>query len=367
MVMIVDSHVHTFPYMGGASGFRSPEDHLQRLQRGVCSSINPPFRTRDNSPVQGQTLWDGKDPTPNGLSKVGFRATKYGRFEWTTDTEELYLQYFAPSLVDNISTAEYMVAEMDYAGVDMCVLQNHPMYGRLNDFFADCVRQYPDRFIGLGNIHEGQAHTDEQLSELHRCAEDLRHKGLFYQVGGFWENGYRDNVDDPKYAPFWEEVRKLGLVLYWDPSPVAFPSAEAYTEQMERMYRVQQRHPGIPTVLVQAFPLGYFARDGRYQLPQVAHDLAKLPNFLMEIAYPISHGREWEYPYAETYPLIHQLYDWFGPERLIWGSDMPNVIRFCTYRQSYEYFRHCDFLAPAELDLLLGGNLTRLFGLTPRA
>ncbi len=364
--MIIDSHVHTFPYIGGASGFKSQEDHLKRLQRGVCSSINPPFRKRDNSPVRERTLWDGKDASPTGLTKVGFRAGKFGRFEWTSEKEDLYLQYFAPSLIDNISTAEYMVAEMDYAGVDACVLQNHPLYGRNNDFFVDCVKQFPDRFIALGNIHEGNANTDEELQELHRCSESLGLKGLFYQVGGFWENNYNDNVDDAKYDVLWDLVRKLGLVLYWDPAPVAFPSAEAYTDQMERMYKVLQRHPGIPTVLVQAFPLGFYAPEGRYQLPDVAHRLAKLPDFLIEIAYPISYGGIWEYPYSESRPLIHQLYDWFGPDRLVWGSDMPNVLRFSTYKQSYQYLRHCDFMTSAELDLLLGDNLARLFGVTSK-
>jgi predicted TIM-barrel fold metal-dependent hydrolase len=130
------------------------------------------------------------------------------------------------------------------------------------------------------------------------------------------------------------------------------------------MYKVLERHPGIPTVLVQAFPLGYYAQDGKYKLPDVAHRLAKLPKFLIEIAYPISYGGIWEYPYAEARPLIRQLRDWFGAERLVWGSDMPNVIRFCTYRQSYQFFKHCDFLSESEMDLLLGDNLANLFGIT---
>ncbi|NLA59989.1 MAG: amidohydrolase [Firmicutes bacterium] len=362
--MIIDSHVHTFPFMGGASGHRSAEEHLRRLQRGCYSSINAPYWKRDLSPVKERTLWDGKDPSPAGMANVGFKAVRYGRFEWTTDKGDIALQYFAPSLIDNICTAEYMVAEMDYAGVDCCVLQNHPIYGRLNDFFADCVAQYPDRFIALANVHEGRAHTDEELAELDRCIKTLKMKGIFYQVGEFWENGYKDNVDDEKYEIFWDTVEKAGLVLFWDPAPVAFPSAEAYTDQMERMYKVLERHPGIPTVLVQAFPLGYYAQDGKYKLPDVAHRLAKLPKFLIEIAYPISYGGIWEYPYAEARPLIRQLRDWFGAERLVWGSDMPNVIRFCTYRHSYQFFKHCDFLSESEMDLLLGDNLANLFGIT---
>ncbi len=361
--MIIDSHVHTFPYMGGASGFDSPAEHLRKIQRVMYGSINRPRRKRDNAEVTVQTLWNEVDKGPAGLCDVNFRVGKFGRLEWTAGGEDLWLQYFAPSLENNESSAEYIVAEMDYAGVDIGVLQNAAVYGLLNDFFADCIRRYPDRFIGLAQVREALAHTDAQLSELHRSVESLGLKGLFYHVVGFWDNDYKDNPDDAKYDVFWEEVRRLGLVLFWDPAGVPFPSAAAYTDQLHRMQRVLERHPGIPTVLVQALPLGYYARDGRYELPDVVFALAESPDFALELAYPISYGGIYEYPYVELQTPIQQLYDWFGPAKLVWGSDMPNVLRFCTYRQSYAYLRHCRFLGPSDLELILGGNLARLFGL----
>ena len=43
---------------------------------------------------------------------------------------------------------------------------------------------------------------------------------------------------------------------------------------------------------------------------------------------------------------------------------MPNVERFCTYRQSLDYVRrHCAFLSATEKDAVLGGNIAELFGL----
>ena len=49
---------------------------------------------------------------------------------------------------------------------------------------------------------------------------------------------------------------------------------------------------------------------------------------------------------------------------MMWGSDMPNVERFCTYRQSLDYVRrYCEFLIGHEMDLILGGNAARLYGL----
>jgi hypothetical protein len=43
---------------------------------------------------------------------------------------------------------------------------------------------------------------------------------------------------------------------------------------------------------------------------------------------------------------------------------MPNVERFCTYRQSLDYVRrYCAFLSAAEKNAVLGGNAAQLLGL----
>jgi predicted TIM-barrel fold metal-dependent hydrolase len=56
--------------------------------------------------------------------------------------------------------------------------------------------------------------------------------------------------------------------------------------------------------------------------------------------------------------------DLFGAGKLVWGSDMPNVERFCTYKQCVDYVRrHCAFLSAAEKDRILGGNAAELMHL----
>ena len=40
---------------------------------------------------------------------------------------------------------------------------------------------------------------------------------------------------------------------------------------------------------------------------------------------------------------------------------MPNVERYCTYRQSREYMKYCSFIPPHHMELIWGENLVRLF------
>ena len=81
-----------------------------------------------------------------------------------------------------------------------------------------------------------------------------------------------------------------------------------------------------------------------------------------EILIPILMGGVWEYPYAEAQPYIRAYYERIGPDRLIWGSDLPNVERHCTYEQSLGHLsRHCDFILPAHMAKITGENTRSLF------
>ncbi len=47
----------------------------------------------------------------------------------------------------------------------------------------------------------------------------------------------------------------------------------------------------------------------------------------------------------------------------MWGTDMPIVTRFWSYRQNIDFIRgYCDFLSSDELDAILGGTTARLLG-----
>ena len=68
------------------------------------------------------------------------------------------------------------------------------------------------------------------------------------------------------------------------------------------------------------------------------------------------------YPHPALQPLVRALYDAVGPRRLVWGSDSPVIDQFMTYRQSLVIFReHTPYISIDEKNLVLGGNLARLF------
>jgi predicted TIM-barrel fold metal-dependent hydrolase len=333
------------------------------LQLYMGAHGEPVRRSRDHSQVSTQALHGGALDSPASLRDVEFRVGRYGRFEWTVDREDLYIQFMPPSLQTMESPAEFMLQQMSRAGVDVGILQNARLYGRLNEFFADAVKRYPTKFIGLADVEEATAHTDEQIEKLRHAVRELGLRGLYYANRGLFTIGYTHMFDDRIFDPFWEEVRGLRIPVFWEIAGVPDPaSAALLLAEVERLNRWADRWSGIPSVWTHGFHPQLLA-----EMPEPLDALLRREQFLVEILYPIHWARTHEYPFPELRPAIETLYRRVGGERLIWGSDMPNVERNCTYRQSLHYLRIVaeGVIPAADMDRVLGLNALRLLGEAP--
>jgi predicted TIM-barrel fold metal-dependent hydrolase len=329
--------MHIFQSLGGPAGFESVERHMTYV-KGYNSM--PIRRKRDGTLVSAPMDWDRVD---------AFRCDRFGRYEWSLDGYEYYVQQFSPSLQTMESSPEFVLAQMEHVGIDVCVLQHDNTYGRYNELFSETMRTYPGRFLGLAKIEEAEATTSAQIGALHHCAEDLALPGLFFQQSGF-PDGTSTIWSDAAFAPFWDHVRALGLVVYLH-GVRDYPAAT----------RLARRYP--ETWFMTGLPASRFAREGHHHIPEAIAEMLALPNVLAEIC-PIAYGFYCEYPYREMHPTIQPLYEAFGGTKFCWGSDMPNLERFCTYLQGLDFLRrHCPFIAREDMPLILGGNATRAFNL----
>jgi predicted TIM-barrel fold metal-dependent hydrolase len=355
--VIVDAHAHIFPFLGETPG----AGYLPFLQRGISGNQQPVRRVSDNAIVP-HTIWAADDPSPAGYEEVDFRVGRFGRFEWTKDGVDYYKQYMPPSLTENACSADYLVAEMDYAGVDRAVLQNDHYYGSLNDFFAEAVRRYPDRFFGTAHIEETALADDKAIAALHRATGELGLRGIFADARDFWNGTANGAVDAPRFDRFWSEVERLGLVVYWVPGGAVGSGLPGYLRQLRRWLSRLERNPNLLMVLPGGLPLSLFDTYPA-ALPDEVPALARTGKVCFELCYPISIGGVEEYPYPRVLDRVRRLYGECGPAALAWGSDMPNVLRHCTYAQALNHVRrHADFIPPPDRDLVLGGNLMRFFG-----
>jgi len=145
---------------------------------------------------------------------------------------------------------ELMIAQMDAVGVDKAVLYQGHVYGRLNDFLADCARRYPDRMVAVAQIPEAYGDQPEQLDEVRRAARSLGLKGLYFEIEHFRIVGSSAAVDDRRFDPLWEELTGLGMVLVWDIGRYLEPAD--HLKQLGRVRRIIERFPRMICILKEA-------------------------------------------------------------------------------------------------------------------
>ena len=87
--------------------------------------------------------------------------------------------------------------------------------------------------------------------------------------------------------------------------------------------------------------------------------MKKYPNLIVAASSLPRYTKE-PYPFSSLHEPIHRLYDTFGPQRLVWGSDYSTHSDRTTYRQVVDLFRvACDFIQPADLEWIMDKTLSR--------
>ena len=379
--MIYDGHAYCFPDQRGDGGFEDPNEFRRHLQLGMAAHFQPAWRARDRAPADSRGLADPEMPWSfEALSEAKFRPAGHGRFEWTVEDEDYFKQVMPPSVTDMTYPADRLVAEMDYAGVDRALLHRSPYLGISNDFIADCVRQYPERLQGLAYVREWlvQPQPERSIAELRRAVTELGLSGLQFLTYYPGVYGQPEDWDGGGFTPFWDAVADLGIPVFFSLGGWAGktgleatgPSAamNAYMAQLRIVRRWMDRYRDVPVVLTHGFSWRMFMEDGTLELPDEVFDSAPIenPNFHLQLLFAIALGGDWDYPMHEVQPALETLTRRIGAERLIWGTDIPMVMRFYTYRQSLDHIlRYSDFLSAHEKDLIVGGNVARLMAIGP--
>lgn len=87
----------------------------------------------------------------------------------------------------------------------------------------------------------------------------------------------------------------------------------------------------------------------------------KLSGLLTELS-----SEELADPARALQPLVARLLDWFGLDRLVWGSDWPVVTVAATYDDWLTLTDTLlDGLSASERDAIMGGNAARFYGVEP--
>ncbi|MCC6174919.1 MAG: amidohydrolase [Chloroflexi bacterium] len=100
------------------------------------------------------------------------------------------------------------------------------------------------------------------------------------------------------------------------------------------------------------------------ELPSVLK-LAEYPNVAIKISGACTLSHE-PFPYNDIWGPLGRIFDAFGLDRCLWGTDWTRATALLTYAQGVEPFRLTDRLSDSERETLMGGSLRRVYRWTPR-
>jgi predicted TIM-barrel fold metal-dependent hydrolase len=188
--------------------------------------------------------------------------------------------------------AEGMLRTMDHAGVHVAWITADASIGpdfRLgNALVADAVERYPDRFRGYVTVNPH--YPDESLDELARRFDQG------WRLVKFHTGTHQHAADGSGYRPIWEfaQAHRLHLLSHSFPSP-------------ERLSRLAADYPDV-SILV-----GHAASSPE-AVPGLAAVCRERPNVYLDLC----GSQLWR-------GLLEQMVTLAGPDRILYGSDIPFV------------------------------------------
>jgi L-fuconolactonase len=98
-------------------------------------------------------------------------------------------------------------------------------------------------------------------------------------------------------------------------------------------------------------------------LPKVL-ELAKRPNLVIKVSGACTLSRE-PYPFPDIWDPLARLFDAWGFERCLWGTDWTRAYAVVNYEQAVEPFRMTDRLSDSERAMLMGGACAKAYRWSP--
>jgi predicted TIM-barrel fold metal-dependent hydrolase len=297
-------------------------------------------------------------PTLCGLreGKYILKAEKYGKIRKIGQHVERLLP---PSFENTVVSPEVALEYMEMVGVDKAVLLQAPCYGNNNEYLAEVVKKYPNKFVAIALTDPRE--KDLGITMLDKAINEQNLRGVKFELPD-----YPFHLDEQKYEPLWEKIVNLDILVVidmgWGDSEYDFPldAIKHLISKYEGM-KIIFAHLGVSRLWdlkqKEPFPVLQKTMELADLSQNIWFDLAGLP-----AGTAIYTTEKEEYPYPRIQSIIKVAYDKLGAEKLLWGSDFPTVLCECTYQQSLDIVKkHCTFISEKDKEKILGGNAEKIF------
>lgn len=237
-------------------------------------------------------------------------------------------------------TIEQASAVLDQHGVQGAVLVPPSWNGWDNQYSLDAAVAQPRRFTVMGRFNFEAPDARERLRTWRQQAGMAGVR--FFIQGSPWVS-----LLQPELSWVWKIAEETRL-----PVMSAIPGNVAGFEPILTQF------PDLRLIIDHAgrHPRGALDQGAWSDVAQL-HALARFPNVSVKVSSLPCFSTE-TYPFSNLHDPIKQIYDVFGPQRMMWGSDYTRLS--CGYEENIKLFTEAlDFLSSEDREWIMGRALAQ--------
>ena len=247
-------------------------------------------------------------------------------------------------------TGKDMVAAMDGVGVDAAILVSPYAMYRYDASYAVAVQAaYPSRFALIKPVDPTDAKVAETIADWAKTKGAV---GIRLMMRGDMST----DPADPGITRVLVAAARHSLpvnLLCWG--------------RLDQAAAMAARNPDTQLVI------DHLGLQQPFEPPAPPAPFADLPGVLKLAAHgnvaikisgacTLSHK---PFPYPDIWDPLGRIFDAFGVDRCLWGTDWTRAVALLTYQQGVEAFRITDRLSAGDRDMLMGGSLQRVYKWIP--
>jgi predicted TIM-barrel fold metal-dependent hydrolase len=250
-------------------------------------------------------------------------------------------------------TGDEMVAAMDKVGVDGAIfISSFSMYRYDASYAAEVARAHGDRMAIVKPVDPDDPAVADVIAEWKKTPGTVGIRIMVTREPG------RDR--DPLH-PGLDRICRAAVrhdfplnMLCWGNLDSGMTIVDRHPETrfiIDHLALMQPREPPAPP-------------NPWADLPKVL-ELAKRPNAVIKVSGACTLSRE-PYPFPDIWDPLARVFDAWGFERCLWGTDWTRAFAVVNYEQAVKPFLETKRLSDSERAMLMGGACARAYGWLPK-
>jgi predicted TIM-barrel fold metal-dependent hydrolase len=248
-------------------------------------------------------------------------------------------------------TGDEMIAAMDAVGVDGAIfVSSFSMYRYDASYAVEVQRAHPDRLAIVKPV-------DPDDPDVADVIADWKNTPGTVAIRIFMRKEERRDPEHPGLDRILRAAVKHDFpvnILFWD-------NIEAGTAVIDR-------HPNARFVIDHLAILQPHTPPAPPEpwadLPKVL-DLAKRENAVIKVSGACTLSRE-PYPFDDIWDPLARVFDAWGFDRCLWGTDWTRAHAVVSYEQGVRPFLETDRITADEREMLMGGSCAKVYRWSPK-